>query len=568
MSPWVLSLSACIGQAVVGKTSWGPLPDASVTGMDIGPVNIVTDVPDASSGLEASVTTEASPGVLPATLPSAACHDTPFEDITAASGITFVQHTTPAWCEHNFVGMGGCVLDYDLDGALDVYLIDLAPWPSRMYHNDGHGHFADVTDALHIGDVGPSVGCLAFDADGDGDEDIYITRSDGDRLYRNDRTGFVDVTATSGIVTYGVGTSATAGDIDGDGDLDLFVGRLLDEPACPSACTDCSRDGVPQPNVLFLNDGHGHFTDVTRARGVYLPMPTLAVRFYDFDRDGALDIYVGNDLGSEAPYYPDQFWHNDGTGYFTDAAPQWGTNHDSNGNSGDTMGVSISDIDLDGALDLASTDEIFGDVMLYHCDGTPRCQVQSSARGLDWSLNAVKWAVDLEDFDRDGWPDLFTVTGSYDPLSLELSQLFWNHEGYFSLADLHVADPLAQPRSERAGLYGDLDGDGLLDVVLTGVSEAPRVLRTRQRCGRGITVALDSLSAGARVRVSFDGHSLEREVVTSASYLGSSSPWLYFGIGTATHADVDVRWLDGRTAHLPGVSAEQVLHIPRPARGT
>ncbi len=556
-----LALTGCMGQSVVGVSPEASAPDARV--FDAGRNVDAASASDTDSEVGSVVSQDETP--LPDTLPPVSCHDVPFEDITVASGITFVQHTTHPQCIHDVMGTGGCLLDYDLDGDLDVYLIDRAPWPSRMYRNDGHGHFTDVTDALHIGDIGPSMGCLAFDVDGDGDEDIYITRNDSDRLYRNDRTGFTDITPTSGIVTHGVGSSATAGDIDGDGDLDLFVGRMVDETTCPGQCVDRPQDCQPEPNVLFVNDGHGHFTDVTHARGINLTTPTLAVRFWDMDRDGALDIYVGNDLGSEPPYYPDQFWRNDGTGHFTDAAPGWGLDHDQQGHSGDTMGVSISDIDLDGAPDLVSTDINFGDAMLYHCDAALHCDVQSSARGLDWSLDTFKWAADFEDFDRDGWPDLLIINGGYyDPVA-QLSQLYWNNQGTFALSDLHVADPLAQPRSERAALYGDIDGDGLLDVILTGVGEAPRVLRSRRRCGRGIAVALDSLAAGARVRVTANGHSLEREVVTSASYEGSGSPWLYFGMGTATHADVDVQWLDGTHAHVASVSAEQVLHIPRPA---
>ena len=287
--------------------------------------------------------------------------------------------------------------------------------------------------------------------------------------------------------------------------------------------------------------------------------------FYDFDRDGHVDLYVGNDLGEEDPFYPDQFYRNDGTGHFTDAAPQWGLDHRPDGHSGDTMGVAIGDIDGDGAPDLVSSNTNHGDVLLYHCDASFHCHEEASARGLDWSQSSFKWAVDLEDFDRDGWPDLLVVGGNIDPPFVEPSQLYWNRQGMFELSNLQPGDPLGESHDNRAALYGDLDGDGLLDVVLTGIGTGhTRILRSRQRCGRGLAVALDTLSAGARVRVTANGRTLERQVVTSASYSGTGSPWLYFGLGTAETADVDVRWLDGRTAHRAAVPAEQVLHIPRP----
>src|SRR5262249_11372035 len=159
--------------------------------------------------------------------------------------------------------------------------------------------------------------CLAFDYDGDGDLDLFVGSTGPDHLLRNDEGKFADVTADAGLVESGFSTTATAGGLGGDGGPDQFVGDLVTpDTALVPLCSPPPKVCMYERNSLFINDG-GKFHEAGEERGIYHEEPTLASLFFDFDRDGDLDLFVGNDMGA---MNPDRFYRNDGTGFFHDAA--------------------------------------------------------------------------------------------------------------------------------------------------------------------------------------------------------------------------------------------------------
>lgn len=486
-------------------------------------------------------------------------HPIAFINGTSALGITATHHYATEFCQlaDTVGGPGVCTFDYDEDGDLDIYFVDRAPHRNTLYRNDGPV-FTDVSAAAGADSIADSMGCLAFDQDSDGDLDLYLTNNGPDQLLRNEGGKFVDATADLGLDVDGLSISASAGDIDGDGDLDLFVGRLVKLDSCPDECSlppaACDADS----NVLLENHGSS-FSDVSAARGISHEDPTLAALFVDFDRDGDLDLYAGNDMGI---YFPDRMYINDGTGTFSERAFDLGIDVPGS----DTMGVDIGDFDLDGQSDFVMSDFRDRPIRLLRCfDPALPCSNEVVPDGLDY----VKWGIGFVDFDQDGALDLFAAAGevttdfgTLDPNNPHY--LYWgNGLGGFRR---HLPDPgeaLDARGTSRGVAFGDLDGDGDVDVVVANAGGPHQVLLNQSPLGHSITVELDSLAAGALVTMHTDRSTLTEHAVIGGSYAGSSDPRVHFGLGSACRADITVRYLDG-AEQVVGASAGDRVVLGRP----
>src|SRR5262249_2691785 len=214
-----------------------------------------------------------------------------FRDATAEAGLGATRRDPDLQVTHRLIagiwpGSGVAVLDFDGDGAEDLFVADGAR--SILYRNDGHGHFTDVTVAAGLatpdGEGIAATGVAAGDVDGDGFPDLFITNAFGPaRLFHNRGNGtFEETTDSSGIRVAGNARSAAFADVDGDGDLDLFVcvtGDYYNQmPDPPYDANDGKR------NYLFVNDGRGHFTDASAAWGIDKPTRwSLSSLFADYD---------------------------------------------------------------------------------------------------------------------------------------------------------------------------------------------------------------------------------------------------------------------------------------------
>jgi predicted nucleotidyltransferase len=216
--------------------------------------------------------------------------------------------------------------DVDRDGDLDLVLGN-DNQQSRLYLNNGTGTFTDATASRMPVGIYDTHSLALGDVDGDGDLDLVLGNSgQQSRLYLSDGSGtFTDATASRLPVGIHVRYSSLAfGDVDGDSDLDLVVGG-----------------NYGQQSRLYLNDGKGQFTDATASRlpiGIY---STRSLALGDVDRDGDLDLALGN-RGQQSRLYL-----NDGTGTFTDATA-------SRLPVGiyTTTSLALGDVDRDGDLDL------------------------------------------------------------------------------------------------------------------------------------------------------------------------------------------------------------------------
>ena len=493
-----------------------------------------------------------------------ACSDTPpepaatppFVDASDSVGAALSSHTvTTGFCDHvdRGGGPGVCMFDYDRDGDVDLYLTDRAPQPNKLYRNDD-GIFVDATEQSGAGDIGDSMGCLPFDYDGDGDEDLLVTNFGPDQLYRNDDASFVNVTMEVGLLADGFSTTATAGDIDGDQDLDLFIGRFFDPATCEDECDTASIvECTPYRSLLFLNEG-GMFSEVGEERGITAEEHTYVPLFIDFDVDGDMDLYVGNDTTQ----YFDHLYLNDGNGFFTDDE-ETGIKHTGSA----TMGVSVADVDGNGVHDMVITDFTNIPTRVFECDAGYVCK-QTAVHGV--SADYVNWTVGLHDFDGDGDLDLFQVSGDvFGGAGLDNarapSQLFFNDgAGELEPHTPAAGSPLEALAVSRGAAFGDIDGDGGVDVVIANVAERPQVLINDGHQGHYLGVSLDSLSLGASVTV----NGITRQRVAGDSYMGANDPRLFFSVGDATTAEVTVTWLDGTTTSLSDVAVDQVIVVDRP----
>ena len=537
-----------------------------------------------------------------------------FVDVTAASGIDF-RHRRCGCGEKQLVEInagGVSVLDFDLDGKLDLYFPQGAPMPGfdatgvdlrdRLFRGEGARRFADVTDATGCSEPGFTYHAAAADYDGDGDPDLFLSDFGCNRLLRNDRQPdgsrrFVDVTESAGVADQLWSTAAAFADFDRDGDLDLYVGNyVLYDEHHPVWCGDqgkgarwrsyCHPDEFRgAPDQLLRNDGNGRFTDVTREAGLdHADGKCLGLLLLDYDDDGDADLYVANDST------PNFLWRNDtpagGPLCFVDVADDAGCALGPGGLSQASMGVDAADVDGDGHLDVVVTNLNLQGTTLYQSDGRGFFRDCSMASGLGpVSIPFVGFGIRFFDADLDGDEDLVVVNGHViDNIELyksgqhfeQPSHLFLNDgAGRFTLAGPEAGEWFGHRRVGRAVATLDVDDDGDLDLAVVENDGGATLLENRMATGRSwlgvklVGAGANTAAIGARVRVTSGGRTQMREQRGTCSYGSFVDLRLHFGLNDAEVADaVEVRWPTGATSRLERVPARRYVTIVEPSAAT
>jgi hypothetical protein len=537
-----------------------------------------------------------------------------FVDRAGETGLEFVHFNGMSgelyYPEIMAPGVG--LFDYDNDGDLDVYVVqgqmlgagkttEDAVYPAagelrdRLFRNDlavhGDGtrtlRFTDVTAASGIDVRTYGMGVAAADYDNDGHVDLYRTGLDRSVLLRNRGDGtFEDVTARAGVANAGRwGVPASFADIDRDGWLDLYVGNyLIYRIDGDIDCLDLTgqRDYCPpnsyraQPDTLYRNRGNGTFEDVTsRALVGGADGPALGVSTADFNGDGWIDIYVGND--GEA----NQLWINQKNGTFRDTAFLAGAAVSGAGNAEASMGIDAGDYDNDGDEDLFVTNWMAQMNVLYVNDGTGLFEDRRAAAGLGApSLAKTGFGTAWFDYDNDGWLDLLAVNGSVarieaqarekDPFPLKMANQLYRNLGNGRFEDVSArAGSVFQARQVgRGAAFGDIDNDGDTDVVIGNASGPLQLLvnnvgseqrwiglrlagapaPARRPDAGAMPSARDAL--GARVVIERAGQPpLWRRARSDGSYASANDPRVLVGLGSSAASSVRVRvvWPGGRT---------------------
>ena len=533
------------------------------------------------------------------TTTSTAQDESYFVEQAAAAGIDFVHFNgmSGEYYYPEIMAPGVGLFDFDNDGDLDLYLVQSqmlgkgktikdalfppkGPLKDRLYRNDltvgADGkrtlHFTDVTEQAGINIQTYGMGVAAADVDNDGFVDIYRTGlTEGVLLHNNGNGTFTDITAKSGTANKGGwGVSAAFVDIDRDGWLDLFVGNYLlysveGDIDCLSVTGQhdyCPPNSYrPQPSKLYRNKGDGTFVDITKTAlvgGAY--GPALGVSTADFNNDGWMDIYVGNDG------MPNQLWINQKNGTFKDMAFLNGAAVNGQGNSEASMGVDAGDYDNDGDEDIFITNWLAQMNILYQNQGNAVFEDRKAASGLGApSLAKTGFGTAWLDFDNDSWLDLMTLNGSVsmieaqarakDPFPLKmLNQLFRNlGNGRFEDVSARGGEPFKLLDVSRGAAFGDIDNDGDEDVVV-GTANGPTRLFINNVGNKNHWLGLRLIGVGGRdmigARVSIvrpAGPTIWRRSRSDGSYASANDPRVLVGLGTSTAAvTVRVQWPDGK----------------------
>jgi len=497
-----------------------------------------------------------------------------FEEQAQVRGLSFVHESGHGerYFMPEIMGGGAALFDMDGDGDLDVYLVQSGSIQgqslvgNQLFENDGSGHFRDVSAGSGADDRGYGNGVSCGDVDGDGDVDLYVTNTGPNVLLINLGGGhFRDATLAAGVGDAAWGTSATFLDADADGRLDLFVTNYLDwttgtEMECThknSGLDYCSPKNYKSParDVFYRNLGGGLFEDQSEASGIGAqPGNGLGVACADFDGDGNVDLFVANDGMA------DHLWIGDGRGHFENMAYLWGCATDVNGLKKAGMGVALADIDDDSDVDLlvcnlsGESDSMYLNGGGHFVDGTAMGGLAAASKAY------TRFGMGLLDFDNDGYLDLYQANGRVaranearpgDPYAEENLVLKGGANGRFEEVLPRGGTRQAHSATSRAAAFGDVDGDGSIDVLVVN-RDAPAQLFMNLSASRNPWVGfrvLDSNGApalGATVSLTVGDRNLRRDVRAGYSYQASNDPTIYLGLGQApSMGAVQVRWPDG-----------------------
>ncbi len=519
-----------------------------------------------------------------------------FEDVAAQSGISFVLHNCPTPQKHMIETMAGglAVFDYDGDGRPDIFFTNGADLPSlsktgpqywnRLYRNEGHMKFRDVTEEAGVAGAGYSMGAAAADYDNDGKPDLFVAGVNRNILYHNLGNGkFEDVTAKAGIKSGEWAVAAGWFDYNHDGLLDLWIVHYakwsIGDANDVRYCGDQSR-GIriychPKyfqglASTLYRNRGDGTFEDVSQKSGIAaFPGRGMSVSFADYDGDGYQDVFVTNDN------MPNFLFHNKGNGTFEEVALLSGVALREDGKPVASMGTDFRDYDNDGLPDISVTALAGETFPLFRNLGKGNfADATYSSHIGALSIHHSGWGTGLFDFNNDGWKDLFTSNShvndrveSFESAVYKEPDSVFANLGNGTFRDMSSEAGLKEAKAHRGSAYADLDGDGKIDAVVSSL-EAPIELwrNTSPDANHWLAVKLIGTHSnrdgiGARIRIGKQWN----EMTSAVSYASSALDPVHFGLGSLTRIDtLQVFWPDGKQQVLHDVAVDQVLQIREP----
>jgi hypothetical protein len=516
-----------------------------------------------------------------------------FTNITRKAGIHFHQNAGKAGKKYlpETMGSGVALFDYNNDGKLDILFINSRDWKAggpptlcALYRNNGNGTFTDVTTGSGLGVSMYGMGVSVADYDNDGREDVYITALEGDHLFHNEGGGkFRDVTKQAGINNRNFGTSAAWFDYDRDGKPDLFVANYVQwtekgdircslDGSTKSYCTPEAYHGTA--SKLYHNLGNGKFEDVSQHAGIAdATSKSLGIAILDYDNDGWPDVFVANDT------QPNKLYRNNRNGTFTDVGLAAGVAFGEDGVARGAMGADSADYDRSGRQSLLVGNFSNQMLALYHNEGNGIFvdEAPRSTLGRSSLLNLTFGAF-FFDYDLDGWPDIFGANGHIEEqigrvqpkIQYQEPPLLFHNEGKgkFTNVSKSAGPDFQKAMVARGAAYGDLDGDGDLDVVINNNNGPACVFRNdggnRNRWITIKTVGTKSSrdGLGAFVTVKSASGSQTQMVRSGSSYCSQSQLALTFGLGKDTRVDaIEIRWPSGIYQKLGAQSACRVLTI-------
>src|SRR5215472_8927046 len=431
-----------------------------------------------------------------------------FTDIRKAAGITFQQDATATDEKYYLETMGTGVgwIDYDQDGLMDLFFVQSAatdvykpphPLSSALYHNNGDGTFTDVTAKVGVSAAGLyGQGVAVGDFDNDGYPDLYVTGYGHAILYHNNGDGtFADVTEKAAVSDRG-GWSTSAGwfDYDKDGYLDLLVCNYIEwnsknniwcgehRPGYRAYCHPDNYKG--QRLKLYHNNHDGTFTDVSEKSGIGIPEAKgMGVVLADFNNDGWTDVAVANDT------WPNFLFINKKDGTFKDISFTSGIAASEDGKYEAGMGIDAADVDGDGWLDIYVTHLDFELNRLYHNNHDETFDDVTYASGIaNKAIFLSGVTMKFMDYDNDGWTDICQANGAMlDNINLYHTEVTYKEpklmfrnlgHGKFEKVSEQLGPDFMHPVAGRGLAVADFDNDGDIDLVINNGGDYPELFRT------------------------------------------------------------------------------------------
>ena len=513
-----------------------------------------------------------------------------FTEVSEAAGVAHLQHAAHdapdclyangSFCEPERMTGAVAVGDYDGDGLDDLYFTVL-DGRDRLFRNLGDGGFAEAGLAAGLGAMVASNGATWFDADRDGDLDLYVTSLATRRfhLYINDGGRFSEEAeargADLGSEQPHFGWSVGAGDYDRDGWVDLVVGEwfasFVIQGEARAHVAVLRNLGAEDPGRFEVaHDVESLGLDALSNDGVWAFAPS----FVDIDGDGWQDLLFASDFHTSR-----LFW-NDREGGFVDGTDAAGVGTDENG-----MGSAVADFDGDGLLDWFVTSIFDADRAcdrercgwehdgnrLYRNLGDRRFEDVTDAAGVREGFWG--WGTVFFDADNDGDLDLVMTNGVQFPRAQvdapfnEDPMRFWRNDGEGRMVEMAHAAGLRDTGSGKGLATLDYDGDGDLDLVITRNASTPLLYRNDTEAANGwLRVRLSGRASnreglGARItlRPSGGGPEQVRAMNAQSFFLGQSERVAHFGVGQRERVDVTVRWPAGGSETARCLEARQTL---------
>lgn len=551
-----------------------------------------------------------------------------------ANTLTFDEEFNIFTYRNYYNGGGVAIGDVNNDGLADLYFTANMQ-PNKLYLNKGDFQFEEVTEKAGVaGTRAWSTGVAMADVNGDGWLDIYVCNSGdiaGDNkqneLFINQGDGtFLEQAEAYGLADQGFSTHAVFFDYDKDGDLDVY---LLNNSYQAIGSFNKMQNERPVRDAvggdkLFRNDGE-KFTDVSEEAGIYGSIIGfgLGITIGDVNQDTWPDIFISNDF-----FEKDYLYINNQDGTFTESLESAMRSI-----SAASMGADIADINGDGLLDIFVTDMLpepttrlkqvttfenwdkfqFNKTHGYHYqfsrnmlhlnngDGTfSEIGRLANVEATDWS-----WGALMFDMDHDGKRDIFVANGIYQDITdLDYLNFIDDEEtkvkiisqqgvDYKALIDPIPVNPVPNYAFRNLGnlkfenvieawglggaihsngaAYGDLDNDGILDLVVNNSNRPSQIFKNQSRAlhpeNHSIQLSLkgkgkNTGAIGAQIRVTVGGQQFYTEQMPNRGFQSSVDPKITIGLGPVSQVDqIEVLWPDGAYTQLTIQSADQLVTL-------
>jgi enediyne biosynthesis protein E4 len=502
--------------------------------------------------------------------------DLQFENITQKAGI----RNTNTW------STGVTIADVNGDGWDDIYvckfLFDEHEKRINLYYeNQKNGTFKEKAAELGIADRGYSVMANFFDYDLDGDLDLYVANQPPnsiylknkvsqedkpqftDRLYQNQQGKFADVTEIAGIQNYSYSLSATVSDINGDDFVDIYV-----------ACD------YEEPDLIYINQGNGTFRNAANEMLRHMSNFSMGSDIADINNDGYPDIFTADMVSEDhvrnkvnmGGMNPEKFWNlahngyhfqymfnalqlNNGNGTFSEIAQMGGVSH----TDWSWAGLFI-DMDHDGKRDLFVTNG----------------QLKEMSN-RDWRIHR-KAVVDEKARDANTDPHDILFDLSLKTPQQKLSNYVFHNDGDLRFTNVAKEWGLDAPTWSQGAVYGDLDNDGDLDLIISNSNEKAQIYENQTndiKLNNYLVVQIDGPGANtrglnAKARIRCGSNKQIAELTPVRGYMSSVQDVFHFGLGDNAVVDqLEIRWQDGKTWLGKNIKANQILKIKyKDARNT